>query len=235
MPRLPQSWLTLRTSSSAVSLVAKGTSHTSNAVHTMPDRPVRLLRPPQHQGLQRFSTSAQHHKKTPPLPPRPTLPSDDIIHVYLKGSGPGGQKINKTNSAAQLTHLPTGIVVKSQATRSRLQNYNIARRILAEKVELLEKGDESRVMKRQEFDRKKKASKSKKSRRKYRALEARDGEQDEGEVEVEDDAGALAAGLEAPGSHERLPGGDRGAIKSATALSVSKKEAARSNSTDSPI
>jgi hypothetical protein len=79
------------------------------------------------------------------MPQRPTLPDSELHHVYLKGSGPGGQKINKTNSACQLTHIPTGIVVKSQATRSRSQNHNIARRILAEKIELLEKGDQSRA------------------------------------------------------------------------------------------
>ncbi|RMZ85976.1 hypothetical protein DV737_g210, partial [Chaetothyriales sp. CBS 132003] len=70
-----------------------------------------------------------------PLPPRPTLPDNSITHVALKGSGPGGQAINKTNSAIQMTHIPTGIVVKSQATRSKSQNYKIARRILAAKVE----------------------------------------------------------------------------------------------------
>jgi peptide chain release factor len=69
-----------------------------------------------------------------------------------------------------MTHLPTGIVVKSQATRSKSENYNIARRILAEKVELLEKGDESRVTKKAEKAAKKKASADKKKRRKYRKL-----------------------------------------------------------------
>lgn len=126
--------------------------------------------------------------------------------MYLKGSGPGGQKINKTNSAAQLTHLPTGIVVKSQATRSRSQNYNIARRILAEKVELLEKGDESRVMKRQAFDRKKKASKSKKSRRKYRALEEGRGE---GEGEGQDLEEGEGEGEGELGPEEDVVGGQR--------------------------
>jgi len=78
---------------------------------------------------------------------------------------------NKTNSAVQLTHIPTGIVVKSQATRSRSQNHNIARRILAEKIELLEKGEDSRAAKKIERARKKKASSMKKSRRKYKKLE----------------------------------------------------------------
>jgi protein subunit release factor B len=78
---------------------------------------------------------------------------------------------NKTNSAVQITHLPTGIVVKSQATRSRSQNHKIAKQILAEKIEFLQKGDESRVAKKTEVKSKRKASASKKSKRKYRALE----------------------------------------------------------------
>lgn len=104
------------------------------------------------------------------MPPRPTLPDSELHHVYLKGSGPGGQKINKTNSACQLTHIPTGIVVKSQATRSRSQNHNIARRILAEKIELLEKGEGSRVAIKMAAASKKKASKRKKALRKYRKV-----------------------------------------------------------------
>lgn len=70
-----------------------------------------------------------------------------------------------------MTHGPTGIVVKSQATRSRSQNYKIARRILAEKVDQVEKGPESRVEVKRLRDSKKKRSAEKKKRRKYRALE----------------------------------------------------------------
>jgi protein subunit release factor B len=78
---------------------------------------------------------------------------------------------NKTNSAVQITHLPTGIVVKSQATRSRSQNHKIAKQILAEKIELLQRGAVSRAGKMIEAKSKRKASASKKSKRKYRALE----------------------------------------------------------------
>jgi peptide chain release factor len=116
-----------------------------------------------------FTTSTPYEAN--PLPPRPTLPDADLHHVYLKGSGPGGQKINKTNSAVQITHLPTGIVVKSQATRSRSQNHKIAKQILAEKIEHIEKGDESRLAKKVEKKSAKRRSKEKKARRKYRALE----------------------------------------------------------------
>ena len=78
---------------------------------------------------------------------------------------------NKTSSAVQLVHAPTGMVVKSQATRSRSQNRKIARRILGEKLEEQEKGPESRVAIKAEVKRKKKASSDKKARRKYRRLE----------------------------------------------------------------
>ena len=71
----------------------------------------------------------------------------------------------------QLKHIPSGIVVKCQSTRSRSQNRKIARTFLAEKLEFLEKGAESRIAIKGEVKRKKKASKEKKSKRKYRALE----------------------------------------------------------------
>ena len=126
------------------------------------------------------------HKSGNHLPPRPTLSDSEIKEAYVKGTGPGGQAINKTSSAAQLTHIPTGIVVKSQATRSKNQNYTIARRLLAEKVELLQKGDQSRAAKVVDRKSRKKRSADKKKRRKYRQLEeVKDGQ--EGEVDEDDD------------------------------------------------
>lgn len=57
--------------------------------------------------------------------------------TLLTGSGPGGQAINKTSSSVSLIHLPTGIRVQAQPTRSREQNRKAARRILAEKLDLM--------------------------------------------------------------------------------------------------
>ena len=79
------------------------------------------------------------------MPSRPSILELDIMEKFIKGgSGKGGQKINKTNSKVQLTHIPTGLVVTSQATRSRDQNRKIAREILALKIEEMEKGAASR-------------------------------------------------------------------------------------------
>ncbi|KAM0251481.1 hypothetical protein ACHAQJ_008149 [Trichoderma viride] len=106
------------------------------------------------------------------LPPRPKPPPDsEIEESYLKGSGPGGQKINKTNSAVQLKHIPTGIVVKSQGTRSRSQNRKLAREILAQRVDEVTNGDQSRSAIVGAIKKKKADSAAKKSRRKYRQLE----------------------------------------------------------------
>ncbi|KAL4753584.1 RF-1 domain-containing protein [Aspergillus terricola var. indicus] len=137
--------------------------------------------------LQR-TISASPHLAEKPLPPRIKLDDADITIAYLKGTGPGGQKINKTNSAVQLIHKPTGIVVKSQATRSRSQNEKYARQILADKVEQFLKGDQSRIALKAERERKKKASRLKKSRRKYRELEEKTSTEEKGDtqgVEVE--------------------------------------------------
>ncbi|KAI5253450.1 hypothetical protein E4T42_02893 [Aureobasidium subglaciale] len=137
--------------------------------------------------LRSFATTPALPQK--PLPPRPTILESDITEAFLKGTGPGGQKINKTSSAVQLKHLPTGIVIKCQETRSRSQNRKIARRILAERIEVLVMGHDSRAAIKAEREKKKKASKNKKARRKYRKLE--DGKEvevdDEGEEEGEEE------------------------------------------------
>ncbi|EMC96528.1 hypothetical protein BAUCODRAFT_47992, partial [Baudoinia panamericana UAMH 10762] len=104
------------------------------------------------------------------LPPRPKIVETDITESFLKGSGPGGQKINKTSSAVQIKHIPTGIVVKSQETRSRELNRKFARQLLAEKLDQLENGDQSRTAIKTGRARAKKASASKKARRKYKKL-----------------------------------------------------------------
>ncbi|KAK0652240.1 peptide chain release factor class I/class II [Cercophora newfieldiana] len=106
------------------------------------------------------------------MPSRPKPPpEDEIEESFLKGSGPGGQKINKTNSAVQLKHIPTGIVIKCQATRSREQNRKTARDLLALRLDELVNGDQSRTAIVGNFKKKRADSAAKKSRRKYRKLE----------------------------------------------------------------
>jgi protein subunit release factor B len=129
------------------------------------------------------------------LPPRRKILDHEVTEAFLRGSGPGGQKINKTSCAVQLKHLATGIVVKSQHTRSREQNRKFARLLLGEKLDALEKGEDSRTAIKLDRARTKKASANKKTKRKYKKLEeakaAADGgegaEEGEGEGEGEGD------------------------------------------------
>lgn len=78
---------------------------------------------------------------------------------------------NKTSSAVQLKHLPTGIVIKCQATRSREQNRKTARDLLAARLDELYNGEESRTAIVGTVKKKRADSAAKKSRRKYKKLE----------------------------------------------------------------
>src|SRR5258708_12328909 len=52
----------------------------------------------------------------------------------FRSSGPGGQHVNKTESATRLTHLPSGVVVTSQQERSQHRNKAICLEKLREKI-----------------------------------------------------------------------------------------------------
>jgi protein subunit release factor B len=46
----------------------------------------------------------------------------DVEERFVRGTGPGGQKINKTASTVRLQHRPTGVEVRCQAERSQKVN-----------------------------------------------------------------------------------------------------------------
>jgi peptide chain release factor 2 len=74
---------------------------------------------------------------------------EDLLRECLmdtfRSSGPGGQHVNKTESAVRLKHLPTGLTVTSQTERSQHRNKAHCLRKLREKVEKLNHRPAKRV------------------------------------------------------------------------------------------
>jgi peptide chain release factor len=52
----------------------------------------------------------------------------------MRSSGPGGQHVNRTESAVRVTHLPTGIVVTASEERSQIRNRSLALGRLRERI-----------------------------------------------------------------------------------------------------
>lgn len=122
------------------------------------------------------------------MPPRPLwlVKEDEITEEFLKGGrGPGGQKINKSNSKVQLTHKPTGIVVTCQYSRSQELNRKRAREILALKLEELENPENCRTAVINQRKMMVKKNKAKKSKKKYtHAYEEREAQRAKEEAEL---------------------------------------------------
>ena len=94
---------------------------------------------------------------------------DDIEEKFVLGSGKGGQKLNKTSSCVYIKHVPSGIEVKCQKSRSRDSNRFLARRELCERIEERVLGEKSR--KRQEIERIRRQKRRRSRRQKERMLE----------------------------------------------------------------
>lgn len=68
------------------------------------------------------------------------ISENDLLEKFVRGSGAGGQKINKTNNCVFLKHLPTGVCIKCQMDRSREMNRFLARRELCDQLEAIRDG-----------------------------------------------------------------------------------------------
>lgn len=89
----------------------------------------------------------------------------DIEEKFVRSSGKGGQKVNKTATCVYLKHLPSGIEIKCMKDRSQSINRFLARRELVRRIERLS-GQSSEEIERVKI-RKKKAKRKKRAARKY--------------------------------------------------------------------
>ncbi|RIA91577.1 RF-1 domain-containing protein [Glomus cerebriforme] len=95
------------------------------------------------------------------------LNEQDLIESFVKGSGNGGQKINTTSNCVDLKHIPTGIRVQCQQTRSLQQNRKIARKILVERLDNYYNDELSKYNLKKEKIRKKQSKRKKRIKEKY--------------------------------------------------------------------
>ena len=71
------------------------------------------------------------------------IPEDDLKIEFAKSSGPGGQNVNKRETAVRVTHIPTNISVHVESERSQQQNREKAMQMLEAK--LIKKQEEDRL------------------------------------------------------------------------------------------
>jgi protein subunit release factor B len=95
-----------------------------------------------------------------------SIDEDDLEESFIRGSGRGGQKINKTSSCVRLFHRPSGIEIKCQEARSQALNRFIARRMLCEKLEEHLLGKQSTEQQRREKIRRQKRRRSRRQKEK---------------------------------------------------------------------
>ena len=95
----------------------------------------------------------------------------DIFEKFIRGSGKGGQKINKTSSCVYLLHKPSRIEIKCQRERSQALNRFLARRELCDRLEERVRGEQSR--RRQEIEKIRRRKRRRSRRQKEKMLEAK--------------------------------------------------------------
>lgn len=90
----------------------------------------------------------------------------DLLEKFIRSSGKGGQKVNKTATCVYIKHIPTGTEVKCMKDRSQSINRFLARRELAGKIAELS-GKPTAASLKQDKLKKQKAKRAKKAKDKY--------------------------------------------------------------------
>jgi peptide chain release factor len=98
------------------------------------------------------------------------IKESDLKIEFYRGSGPGGQHRNVTDSAVRIRHLPTGIVAQASENRSQTRNREMAMQRLAEALARRERRIKKRVPTKVPSGEKKKRLNEKKQRSRTKQL-----------------------------------------------------------------
>jgi peptide chain release factor 1 len=95
----------------------------------------RVQRIPQTEKAGRIHTSTATVAVLQPIEPRDLIiPPEELRIDTMRASGPGGQFVNRRESAVRILHIPTGIIVTSQTLRTQAANREQALKILRAKL-----------------------------------------------------------------------------------------------------
>lgn len=94
------------------------------------------------------------------------IKKEDIDEKFIKSSGRGGQKVNKSSSAVFLKHRPTQLSVKCGKARSQHLNRFLALRALLDRIEARMRGQNKQLQEKIEKIRKQKQRRRRKNRKK---------------------------------------------------------------------
>jgi protein subunit release factor B len=101
---------------------------------------------------------------------------DEVQEIFCRSSGPGGQNVNKVETAVTLRHLPTGLTVRVSTSRSQAANRAAAVRLLAAKLEAAAEARRQAKLADLSKERRRKAKRSKATKRRMVESKRRRGE-----------------------------------------------------------
>ena len=88
---------------------------------------------------------------------RLAISETDLAENFARSSGPGGQNVNKVSTAVTLRHLPSGISVTVQDSRSQAVNRKLARERLLDAIESAREGQRMAEIAKREKERRRKS------------------------------------------------------------------------------